>query len=233
MKITKTAWPRLTKVASQILAVSGVVVLVYSIYQYLEGLPENILGKKINTYDAFVRPICEDLASTSLKYKDGSVAEAKLIGVQIKATNDISDLKVRLQDIAWVAKWSISTTSLSEEEANTLVKSLPTGNTIDKFIFIPVPRLISDSKTTIQLEGVVSGKFKCEEEWFQASAPNRNIAHLIKPDFYPVREMSLKGDSLNVWKYLFIISSAALLLAWFLKKKYKKKARKHKPKNVQ
>ena len=206
----------------QFLAVAGVASLAYASFDYLENWPEK-LGQKVIAYDAFVRPTCEDLATSDLKYTDGSIADAMLIGVQIKSMSDISDLKIRFQDIAWVKKWSISTTSLSQEEANSLVRNLPTGKTIDKFIFVPIPRLMADSKTILQFEGVVSQKFKCDEDWFHASAPNKNIAHLIKPDFYPIREWSIKGTDFNVYKYLFLASSVALLIALFRNHKSRKK----------
>lgn len=212
--------------AQNLLAIIGVIAIVYSVFNFPSDKFKSIIEETLQ-FDAFVKPTCEPLASLDVKYDDGNPAKARLIGITIRADNDIKDVSFRFGDIAYVESWAISSDSLSQSEADKIIKNLPKGAVDSPFIFGNIPRLVANSETTIQLQGVAKKSFDCSMEWFDLSAQNKKIAHLMENDFHQIRggELGLRGSGDSIYKWLsfiLIIVLIALFLSNRLAKTHKK-----------
>lgn len=199
------------------LAIFGVIGIAYSIFNFPSDKIKSSLEKELQ-FDAFVKPTCEPLASLEVKYDDGNPAKARLIGITIRADNDIKDVSFRFGDIAYVESWAISSDGLSQFEADKIIKNLPTGVVDAPFIFGNISRLVANSETTIQFQGVARKSFDCSMEWFNLSAQNKRIAHLLENDFHQIRggELGLRGSSESIYKWLSFILGVALVSLFLL-----------------
>lgn len=190
--------------ASHMLAILGLVGVAYTVFTYPDNFVTSLFEKAFD-FDATVRPTCEPLASLDIRYSDGTPAEAKLIGLTIRSQNDISNISFRISDIAYVDNWSIESNSLPKEEADSIAKHLPVGAITSAHIFGKIPRLISNSETTIQLQGLTKKQFDCSNEWFNLSAPSRKIAQLVFSNSLQIRDSQYGIHVNNIYKKLSFV----------------------------
>lgn len=153
----------LSNLAKDILAIVGVVGLIYAIFNFPTTFVSSQLEKALE-FDATVKPTCEPLAALKLEYEDGTPIEAKLIGISIRSNTDINDITFRLNDISYIQNWAISSDGLTQTEKEKVLKHLPTGAIKEPYIFGKIPKLIGNSETTIQLQGVSKKRFDCASE---------------------------------------------------------------------
>ncbi len=211
-KKTTTYLSTLATTATELLAVAGLISLVYSFLNFFEE-PINRQMEKLLSADAVVRPVCEDYIERDVGLRDGTRAGLKLIGVQIEAYKDLTNVKIRFQDIAYLEKVMISSNGISESDALAFMKSLPRGTTsINNPLFASLPRLISNSKATVHLTGIPSPRFDCANPWFEVSAPDRTIYHLEFADVLQVRGKKWGVGGSNFYKFLFIATLVALFV---------------------
>lgn len=188
----------LSKMAKDVLAIAGLIGLLWSAHQFWEKPFENI--KKP---DVMIRPIHEELASKQLKYSDGSEAKYKLMGLEVKNERDVSDLRIRLVNIVYIDKWSMKGVGIPEEEVTKLVSSLPTGVVINKEIYINVPRIMANGDVLIQFNGLTSNEFKPSSEWFFASSGNCNVYHGMYQDHLVLREFNYTFNGTTFFEFFF------------------------------
>jgi hypothetical protein len=210
-------------IARDLLAIFGVIGVVYAIFNYPSSTLDSLTGK-LKQLDAYAKPTCEPLASLKVKYSDGSPAEARLIGITIQTINDIHDISFRFGGITYIKSWAIASDGLSESKANEIIKALPVGEIDNRIVSGKISGLASDTKTTIQLQGVASKNFLCtNNDWFNLSSPNQKIANLEMSNFYMIRGMKyqIKGnifDSFYKWlSFILIIILLGIIMKMAMK----------------
>lgn len=211
------------KLAKELLAITGLIGLIWTGVQYFDKASENIKP------DVMVRPVHEELASKMLRYSDGSPAKYKVIGVEIKNDKDVSDLRIRLNGIAFAEKWSISAIGIAPEEVAKLVATLPTGIVLGKEIYIDMPRVMAKGDVLIQCTGATSSEFKPSSEWFNVSSASSRVYHGTVSEYLGFRELTYSVSTLNFYEYGFY-SLAIPLLIYFLYKRAVKQAENEKGK---
>ena len=210
------------RTSKSILAIAGAVGILFKIIQFIDDPTRNI-----PLPDITIRPIHEVLASNQLHYSNGSPADYKLMGVEIKNESDISDLKLKLSNISYMEKWSISSTGMSEADAQKLVSQLPIGIVLGKDIYFDMPRIMAKSDTIIQFNGATQADFKPSIEWFNGSSQTHKIYHFMYQEWGVLREYYYATDHLDWYEILFYLLLGCLicvLIYRFLKKETSKKA---------
>lgn len=192
--------------ARNILAITGIFGLIYAAINFPDDYINATFDKHFN-YDASVKPTCEPLPSLKVNYDNGAKAESRLMGITIRPINELENILFRIDDIIFIAEWTISSNSMTQQEANEIVKQLPKGEITELSVFGRIKRLMADSETIIQLQGVTRKKLTCDGDWFRLSAVNRKIAHLKIPDTYQIRgaQLGVKGNATSIYKWLTIL----------------------------
>jgi hypothetical protein len=187
------------KIAQDVLSIAGFFGLLWTIFQYWDKPFETM----IKPGDTIVRPICEVISSKYLKYSDGTAAAYKLLGFEIKNEKDVNDLRLKIINISYIDKWTISSDKITDTDAVNLIAKLPTGLVKDKDIYIDFPRIMAKGDTFIQFYGITPPDFKPDSEWFFASSATTTVNHLMYPSYHVIREMYFPLSGPDFYKIAF------------------------------
>jgi len=207
------------KVAQDILSIVGVITILITVYKFIDNP-----FKHLKEPDVIVRPIYEQVPIRTPTYSDGKPAPYKLVGIEIKNINEVSDLRVKLSNISYIDQWIINSDKIPETDVKNTFNQLPTGNVVNKNIFIDLPRIMPKGTTVIEILGVVPADFDPTlENWFLVSSAKNFVLHNTYSIALPVREWSYKFDPSVMYEYFFWFAFAPFVFIYLIYVRIKKK----------
>lgn len=193
--------------AQNLLSILGLLGIIWAIFQYWDKPFQNIKPADIG-----VKPFHAIVSLNKYKYSNGSKANLRFLGLEIKNEKDVSDLRIKLCNINFIDHWELCSDSITPEDQKTMLESLPVGNINSRDIFINFPRIMAKSETNIYLYAITTSDFDPSSEWFFASSSTSDIWHGIFSMQMFVREKTVEFTGPTFYKVFFWGGTIPLLV---------------------